>query len=431
MMNIDLRPLLGKRVLCAVSGGADSMCLLHLLKSEGIEVIAAHYEHGIRGAESVRDMRFVEEYCAGRGIPFVFARGDVPAYAKEQGMGMEEAARKLRYEFLETKREELGCQLIATAHNANDNAETILFNLSRGSGAKGLAGIPPRRGAIIRPLINVTRAEIEAYLEEHSVPHVEDSTNQSDDYTRNLIRHRIMPLMEELNPRFTEAAARTAELMRRDEEALQQLTDSFAAESFEEDECVSIEALLAAPVAVSSRYLRGWMPGLSMEHVDMILDFCREPGYAELSVPRRRLCRDGGRLYFYVPKYLPIAERRLEPGKFVWLPERGLWIESEIVQYKGEVNDLFKTSFVKYEIMGSDIIIGARRPGDTMRPAGRGCSKSLKALFAEHNIPSLRRDCIPIVRDEKGILMVHGIAMDERALPKPGDTALKINFSKI
>jgi len=430
-MNIDLRPLLGKRVLCAVSGGADSMCLLQLLKDAGIEVIAAHYEHGIRGEESERDLNFVRSWCEGSDIPFVFARGDVPSYAREQGIGIEEAARKLRYEFLLDKYLELGCDLIATAHNANDNAETILFNLSRGSGALGLAGIPPRRGAIIRPLLNVTRAEIEAYLEEHAIPHVEDSTNQSDDYTRNLIRHRIMPLMEELNPRFTEAAGRTAELMRRDEDALRQLTDKFSGENMEEDECVSIDALLSAPVAVSSRYLRSWMPGLSMEHVDMILDFCRAPGYGELDVPKRRLCRDGGKLYFYVPKYIPIPDRALEPGKFVWLPERGMWIETEIVKYNGEVNDLFKTSFIKYEIMGSDIIIGARRPGDSMRPAGRGCSKSLKALFTEQDIPSLRRDCIPVIRDEKGILMVHGIAMDERALPRPGDTALKINFSKI
>lgn len=430
-MNIDLRPLRGQRVLCAVSGGADSMCLLHLLHKAGIDVIAAHYEHGIRGAESERDLQFVRSYCENHDIPFVYARGNVPGYAKEQGIGIEAAARQLRYEFLRGQYLELNCDFIATAHNANDNAETILFNLSRGSGALGLAGIPPRRGAIIRPLLNVTRAEIEAYLEEHSLPHVEDSTNQSDDYTRNLIRHRIMPLMEQLNPRFTEAAARTAELMRRDEEALRQLTDRFAGENMEEDECVSIEALLAAPVAVSSRYLRSWMPGLSMEHVDMILDFCREPGYGELDVPRRRLCRDGGKLYFYVPKYIPIQDRPMEPGKFVWMPERGLWIESEIVKYNGEVNDLFKTSYIKYEIMGSDVVIGARRPGDSMRPAGRHCTKSLKQLFTEQNIPSLRRDCIPVIRDEHGILMVHGMAMDERAVPKPGDTALKINFSKI
>ncbi|MBQ2960613.1 MAG: tRNA lysidine(34) synthetase TilS [Oscillospiraceae bacterium] len=430
-MNIDLRPLRGKRVICAVSGGADSMCLLHILHQAGIDVIAAHYEHGIRGEESERDLNFVQSWCEQFEIPFIFARGDVPAYAAQHAMGMEEAARKLRYEFLEAQCLKLNCELIATAHNANDNAETIIFNLSRGSGTQGLAGIPPRRGFIIRPLLNVTRAEIEEYLEKNAVPHVEDSTNNSDDYTRNLIRHRIMPLLEDLNPRFVQAAGRTSQLMRRDEEALQLLTDKFHAENFEEDECVSCAALLEAPVAVASRYLRSWISGLSMEHVDQILDFCRGEGYGELDVPGRRLCRDLGKLYFYVPKYIPIGDHRLTPGNFVWLPERGMWIETEIVEYQGEVNDLFKTSYLKYEIMGSDVYISSRKAGDSMRPAGRNCSKSLKALFTEHSIPALRRDNIPVIRDEQGILMVHGIAMDERAVPKPGDKALKINFSKI
>lgn len=173
----------GSRVLCAVSGGADSMCLLHLLWSGrgglGIEVAAAHYEHGLRGEESQRDAEFVERFCREREIACLVEHGDAADYGRKKHLGIEEAARELRYDFLRRAAAELNCDKIATAHNADDNAETIIFNLCRGGGL-GLGGIPPVRGNIIRPLLGCTRAEIEEYLRENSIPHVEDSSNESD-----------------------------------------------------------------------------------------------------------------------------------------------------------------------------------------------------------------------------------------------------------
>ena len=176
----DMSAFAGERLLCAVSGGADSMCLLHLLYSGGADIIAAHYEHGIRGEESMRDARFVESWCAEHGIECVVGHGDVPGYALVHGLSIEEAARRLRYEFLQSTAKERGCGLIATAHNADDNAETLIFNLTRGSGALGLRGIPARRENIIRPLLGVSRAQIEQYLAENGIEHIEDSTNFSD-----------------------------------------------------------------------------------------------------------------------------------------------------------------------------------------------------------------------------------------------------------
>jgi len=419
-------------LLCAVSGGADSMCLLHRLHAGGYKVTAAHFEHGIRGEESRRDMDFVREYCHSAGIPFVCARGEVPAYAREHGLSVEEAARKLRYDFLEEKRRELALDYILTAHNAGDNAETLVFNLIRGSGTRGLKGIDKRRGPILRPMLGLSRQEIERYLEQNSVPHIEDSSNQSDDYSRNFIRHNIIPLMEQINPRFVQAASRTAELCRRDEEALNEMADCFFKESCAADGSIDCAALTKAPAALASRALRKRLCGLSMEHIDAILDFCRGSGSARLDLPGRSIYRAAGQLYFEKPEYRPIAEQRLSAGDKLCLDACGMEISCEIVEYNGEVNDLFKTSYLKYEIIGNDILISSRAAGDSMRPAGRGCSKSLKALFLEKDIPVFMRDSIPVIRDEgRNILMVHGIAIDSRAMPKPGDKALKVNFRNI
>ena len=164
----------GGTVLCAVSGGADSMCLLHLLHTwageGGFRVAAAHYNHNLRGAESDRDAAFVAEWCAGQDIPCVIGAGDVAHEARARGLGVEETARQMRYEFLRGAADAMGCGRIATAHSADDNLETLLLHLVRGAGLHGLAGIPPRRGVVVRPLLTTSRAEIVAYLEANGVP---------------------------------------------------------------------------------------------------------------------------------------------------------------------------------------------------------------------------------------------------------------------
>ena len=200
------------------------MCLLHWLKERreeyGFSLLAAHYEHGLRGDESLRDAAFTREQCEMLGIRIVVGKGDVAAFAEAQKLGIEDAARTLRYRFLEETADRLACDRIATAHNLNDNAETVLMNLCRGAGTRGLAGIPPVRGRIVRPLLWTSREEIETYLDVHRIPHIEDSSNRSDDYTRNRIRHQIIPLLMEENPSFLSAIGRTAELLREDDACL-------------------------------------------------------------------------------------------------------------------------------------------------------------------------------------------------------------------
>ena len=196
-----LRP--GCRVLCAVSGGIDSMALLHLLwmwsRRDGFLLTAATFDHRLR-PRSVEDVQFVVRWCEKHQIPCEIGGGDVAAYAGARGLTVEEAARSLRYRFLEDAADRAGADYIATAHNADDNGETLLLHLLRGSGLNGLGGIPPRRGRIIRPLLEITRAEIEDYAGENDLPHREDETNRDTAYTRNYLRHRVMPLLREKNP---------------------------------------------------------------------------------------------------------------------------------------------------------------------------------------------------------------------------------------
>ena len=292
----------GSRVLCAVSGGADSMCLLHWLHAlqgeRGFQLYAAHFEHGIRGEESLRDAAFTEEQCRKLGVPFTLGRGDVPAWAAEGKIGLEEAARELRYRFLEETADRLGCDRIATAHNRNDNAETLIMNLCRGSGTRGLAGIPPVRGKLIRPLLTTDRAEIEAFLTENGVPHVEDSSNRDDGLTRNRIRHQILPMLEEMNPSVLAALSRTAALVRQDEEFLNRMAEDFLREHRRENRLPAKELSKLDPV-IASRVLRLLCgSGVSMERTLALIAFAKGTERGVLELPGRKVRREKGMLIF-------------------------------------------------------------------------------------------------------------------------------------
>ena len=198
-----------KTVTVALSGGADSMAclsvLLSLKEELGITVKAAHLNHMIRGEEALRDQEFVKKQCELLGVPLFCERADIPAIAKERGVSTELAAREVRYSFLERVNE----GVIATAHTSSDNFETVLFNLARGSAIDGLCGIPPKRRIFIRPIILCTREDVEEYCKKENIPFVTDSTNLCDEYTRNKIRHNIVPIFKNLNPSVEKSVLRT------------------------------------------------------------------------------------------------------------------------------------------------------------------------------------------------------------------------------
>ncbi len=423
----------GSRVLCAVSGGSDSVCLLHLLWTQrealGLEVFAAHYEHGLRGEESLRDAAFAEAFCRERGIPCVVEHGDVSAYAAAHHLGIEEAARELRYAFLERTADALGCDRIATAHNADDNAETLLLNLVRGSGLRGLCGIPPQRGRIVRPLLEMTRAEIEEYLRENGLSHAEDASNGDPRFRRNRIRHEVMPVMREMNPAFAVTAAATARLLRQDEDCLEAQAADFV-ERQVRDNSVPVEELIALHPAIASRVVKMLCDrSVSHEHVEDVLTFCRGTGFGYLDLPGQRLRREQGRLYFRQTRDVVIPERSIRAGECLKIPELGLEIRTDLVEYNQKINSLFKTYSIKYEnIRGNEIRVTGRRPGDRLHPAYRGCGKSLKALFLEAGMTREERDRCLVFRDEEGILAVYDLAVDERSLAREGDRVLRLTI---
>ncbi len=417
----------GARVLCAVSGGADSMCLLHwLLCQPDLTVFAAHFEHGIRGEESLRDAAFVQDWCEKAGVSCMVEHGDVPAWAKEHGMGLEEAARALRYAFLEREAERLHCDVIVTAHNADDNAETLLLNLVRGTGAAGLSGIPPVSGKLRRPLLGCTRKEILSYLREHQVPFVEDSSNLSDDYRRNRIRHQVVPVLRELNPRFSESAQRTAKLLCRDEEYLQQQARAFLA-SLPERDSIPTRELIALHPALSSRALRLFTDrALPLAQVEKVLYFCAEDGLGYLDLPGLRLRREQGKLFVHHGEPDTLPRRSLPRNGNLSIPEAGLTLSCSETVYGGEIYDLFKTYLFKTAAICGTLYCTGRLPGDRYHPQGRGCGKSLHDLFRDAGLTQRERDLIPVLRDEKGILAVLGFPADERVKPQIGEPCLEI-----
>ena len=207
-------------VLCAVSGGRDSMVMLHLLSALAergdFRVAAAHFNHRLRPTAD-RDEAFVRDWCRERNIPLTCGAGDVRDFAAREGLGLEDAARKLRYAFLETAARDMGAARIATAHHRDDNAETVLLHLLRGTGLQGLGGIAPVRGNIIRPLLEISRAEIDGYVARNDLPYVEDESNLDTRFTRNRLRLEVLPLLEEMAPGAAGRIAAAAELLREED----------------------------------------------------------------------------------------------------------------------------------------------------------------------------------------------------------------------
>lgn len=301
----------GKTVLVALSGGRDSVALLcalmELSKEEGFAVVAAHYNHHLRKTAG-RDEDFVRSFCAGRGIPLAVGGGDVAAFAREMGLSTEEAARTLRYRFLEETAEQMGADFIATAHHAGDNAETVLMNLLRGTGLRGLGGIPPVRGRIIRPLLAVSRDEINNYMEKNALPYVEDETNARTVYTRNRLRHELLPLLEEISPGSTGRIALAAERLRQDEDFLRQQAEGVLPPADETGgTTIPKDVLKTVHPAVAVRLVRLAAQRMDTELTAAQVESLLSLGHGIIVLPKGlRATRDSAGLCFYrVPTPLP------------------------------------------------------------------------------------------------------------------------------
>lgn len=410
----------GDKIIVALSGGADSMCLLFLLKdleqSLGISVSALHINHNIRGEEALRDMEFVTQYCKENSIELTVLQRDVPALAKQQGLSLEQAGRNVRYEIFEMQAED---SLIATAHNLNDCAETFLFNLSRGSSLKGLKGIPPKRGRIIRPLIECTKEEILSFCRETHLPFVTDSTNLSTEYTRNALRHNVVSELCRITPSFFTSFLRCTDSLKNDDDYLRQATLRLLADARQDDK-YSVAVLKASHSAIRLRAIAEiaserancTAESLHIRMIDEGLDGCcvNLPGGA-------KAVSDGCFLYIAsqpmkAPDDVPLLpNENIRFGKYS--------IKAEILslsEWKNlQIVDKNHYSLaIDFDTIKGQLMLTTRREGDCFRPVGRGCTKTLKKLFNEKKIDKLTRPAIPVLRDDLGIVAVYLGGIDER-----------------
>jgi len=353
--------------------------------------------------------------------------GDVSGHARAQGMGTEEAARELRYAFLERTAAEQSCTAVATAHHAEDNAETVLMNLARGSGLRGLCGIPPVRGIIVRPLLQVTRAEIEAYLAEKGIPFVEDSSNSGDFCFRNRVRHRVLPVLSEGNPGAAAHISAAAESLREDEAFLSGLAEEFLRSEYR-DNSLPVGALLAQPPAVGKRALRILCPRAEAVHIGALLALCRsEKPAGAADLPGMRVRRAGDFLQFG-PAAEPIPVTELRPGTGISLGE---WqIDCTETLGEKEIHNSFNTFFFKCEKICGRMFVASKKEGDSVRLLGRGCSKTLKKLYQEKKLSPDSRTRNPVFYDEAGVAAVYGFGMAERLAAQPGDRVLRVTVTQ-
>ena len=424
-------------VLAAVSGGADSMCLLAVLSDlsarRGFSVAAAHYNHHLRGAESDRDEAFVEDFCRSRNIPCYIGGGDVLKYAQDNSIGTEEAARIMRYDFLYETSKELGARAIATAHTADDNAETVIMNLTRGAGLRGLCGIPPVRDIIIRPLLAASRDDIISYLSENNIPFVEDSTNAETIYTRNMIRHNVIPHLKKVNPNFADAVFATTQLLQEDEQYLMLMATRFIEENVT-DGRVNAQLLSQLPPSIGFRVVRTLAETeLSHKHVASVMSLCTHPSpSASLDLPAVTVYREYENLVFSkhdIPEtFSPVV---LSQDTAFEVSELGLIIKLETGLYSDIINNSLNNLAFNYDKITGNIVVRPRQTGDKIDRVGSNGSKSLKKLFIEKQIPLKERALVPVFSDDSGVIAVYGFGIDKRVAPRIGDKVIILTIEEI
>lgn len=397
------------------------MCLLHLLRAwcgeEGGQVMAAHFNHRLRGEAADRDEEFVREICEKWGIPLTVGRGDVREHAAREGLSVEEAARVLRYDFLYRRAEETGCAAVCTAHHADDNAETILLNLMRGTGLRGLAGMEERRGLLRRPLLRVTREELQDYAAAHDIPHVEDETNADPAAaSRNFLRLQIMPLLKELNPRAVEHINQTARQVWTADWALEEEARRRTAhvEVQEGRVTLAIDLLFRAPEAVRPRMLLRLFDLLGVGrrdigavHLEGILNMAlTEQGKeSRLSLPHGVTARYCRRWLILETRPQTLTEVQLIPNQpLVW----GDYTLTLLSHREGEGVALRdRTPDESWAVS-----VGPCVPGDRLTlPEARG-GRSVKRLCLDRHISLAERDRLPAVYLEGKLAAVWRLGVD-------------------
>ena len=416
----------GAKVVTGVSGGADSTALLLFLcslrESYNLKVYAVHVHHGIRGEEADRDMHFVEDLCKKMNVECTVKHHDVIGISKEKGISEEEAGRMVRYKDFREELEKRGADFIAVAHNMNDQAETVIMRLCRGSGLTGMAGIRPVRGNIIRPLIDCFRSEIEEYLEFNNQEYINDSTNFEEDYTRNRIRLNVIPyLSKQINSGAMENIAKSAVLLRQEDDFLNSLAlDNLNKIIIKKDEksiSLNAEKLCEADTVIQRRIIRLGLlklkkdiKDISLNHVDSVLKIAQKGGHSDLpsgfsadmscGILKLRIGKAQSHDFSY----------KLELDKPVFVKECGLYflMTENDEKLKENPNNLY-TKVFDCDKIAINTEIRNRKNGDKIVVNKNGGTKKLKDIFIDKKIPKDERDSIPVIVSGKDIISVWGI----------------------
>lgn len=426
------------RVLCAVSGGLDSMCLLHFMNTWGqmgkFPVMAAHFNHRLRPTAD-RDEAFVRRYCETEKIPFVSGSGDVRALADREGLSLEEAARKLRYAFLRETAEREGCAVILTAHHADDNAETMLLNLVRGTGVKGLTGIPADRDGVLRPFLEITRTDLETYAAAHDIPHVEDETNADPDAAaRNLLRLKVMPLLKQLNPHAVEHLNETARQLCVIDRSLDMEAEQRTAhaEARKGRVTLSRQALHEAPPSVRPRMLLRLFDLLGVGrkdigavHLNAILDLTDYDAGKErrLALPHGVTARFFRGWLVLETRPQPLTEVQLLPGQPLGWGDYTLTLLDHRV---GEGLAIRR----RRETENGTVTAAPCVPGERLTlPSTNGGSRSVKRLCVDRGVSLTERDHLPAIYADGRLAAVWRLGVDTEFLPE-GEPCRFIQITK-
>lgn len=429
----------GDRIIVGVSGGADSICLLDVLlelrETYGLDLFVVHINHGLRGEEAYGDQKYVEAFCEKHHLPCICYQEDVAGYSKAHHCSLEEAGRILRYQAFEHEYNEKHCNKIAIAHNKNDLAETVLFHLARGTGLKGLVGIEPVRGHIIRPLLSVTREEIEAYLKDKGIDYCTDSTNLETDFTRNKIRLQVLPLLNELNSQAVAHIAGTALQISEVEEYLKNQTNLLYERVVSHENglySVDIEKLLQEDKVLVKRVLRqmvgnaaGGFKDIEEIHILAVYELLQKGVGKQVDLPLGVMARCGyDRLVIGKKEKMaslvlqaslnPLFIKIEVPGTY-YLPELHKKLTFSFLDY--EKNMVIPknscTKWFDYDRIRDTIFLRTRRSGDFMQINKEGGTKLLKDIFINDKIPKEDRNHIPLLCEGEHVMWIMGGRISE------------------
>ena len=415
-------------IVLAVSGGVDSMVMTYLFngirKTWDLRLSVVHVNHHLRGDESDGDEHFVAGAAAELSIPFTALHVDVQSYQSAHRLSKQEAAREVRYRAFETARVDRGFDAVATAHHAGDNAETVLMNALRGAGIRGLSGIPPRRekGSVIRPLLWATRDEIENYAAMNGIRHREDSSNTSTAYTRNALRHVILPRLESLTQsNVVESLNRISTVMR----SLQQRIDSELRSKMQaivvsetNSVTVLLNAFLREPLYLQEEMMLEIFRNLEIEpsarKVQSCLDLCTRPSGRSLQLAARwRLYRERERLVFAEPRPKEEFEYRIEMGK-EYSFARFKFGSTEVAGVPDYRDHLGSTEYIDADKVGNTLVLRNWKQGDWFLPLGMENKKKLSDFFTNEKVPFLTKQSTPILESEGSVVWVCGLRLDQR-----------------